>query len=95
MAQSYADEILKTHVIYYVSAIGDSFLLMQNNTWPYTDCLAENFLEAETIQYMKWPACSPDINPIDNVAIADGLLLFSKAWRLPVKCGTGCPKVSS
>ncbi|GFY18787.1 transposable element Tcb2 transposase [Trichonephila clavipes] len=24
-------------------------------------------LEAETIQRMEWPACSPDLNPIDHV----------------------------
>ncbi|GFV87186.1 hypothetical protein TNCV_5114041 [Trichonephila clavipes] len=33
MAQRYADEILRPHVVLYAAAIGDSFLLMQDN-WP-------------------------------------------------------------
>ncbi|GFT14467.1 transposable element Tcb2 transposase [Trichonephila clavipes] len=29
--------------------------------------LVENMLEAETIQRMEWPACSPDLDPIELV----------------------------
>ncbi|GFU34458.1 transposable element Tcb2 transposase [Trichonephila clavipes] len=29
--------------------------------------LVENMLEAETIQRMEWPACSPHLNPIEHV----------------------------
>ncbi|GFV94537.1 transposable element Tcb2 transposase [Trichonephila clavipes] len=34
--------------------------------WPKSSS-GENMLEAETIQRMEFPACSPDLNPIEHV----------------------------
>ncbi|GFW24592.1 transposable element Tcb2 transposase [Trichonephila clavipes] len=61
----YADEILRPHVIPYAGAIGDFFVFQDDNARPHRARLVENMLEAETIQRMDWPACSPDLNPID------------------------------
>ncbi|GFX70284.1 transposable element Tcb2 transposase [Trichonephila clavipes] len=60
----YADEILRPHVIPYAGAIGDSFVFQDDNARRHRALLVENMLEAETIQRMEWPACSPDLNPI-------------------------------
>ncbi|GFV54240.1 transposable element Tc1 transposase [Trichonephila clavipes] len=38
-----------------------------DNARPHRARLVENMLEAETIQRMELPACSPDLNPIEHV----------------------------
>ncbi|GFV59803.1 transposable element Tc1 transposase [Trichonephila clavipes] len=37
------------------------------NARPHRARLVKNMLEAETIQRMEWPACYPDLNPIEHV----------------------------
>ncbi|GFV18321.1 transposable element Tcb1 transposase [Trichonephila clavipes] len=51
----------------YAGAIGDSFVFQDDNARPHRARLVENMLEAETIQRMEFPACSPDLNPIEHV----------------------------
>ncbi|GFT06001.1 transposable element Tcb2 transposase [Trichonephila clavipes] len=61
------DEILRPIVVPYAAAIGDDFILMDDNCRPHRANLVEDFLFEEGIVRMEWPASSPDMNPIEHV----------------------------
>ncbi|GFU10295.1 transposable element Tcb2 transposase [Trichonephila clavipes] len=66
-ARRYRDEILSPIVVPYAEAIGDDFILMDDNCRPHHANLVEDFLFEEGIVRMELPACSPDMNPIEHV----------------------------
>jgi len=63
---SYRDEILHNIVRPYAGATGPDFILMDDNARPHTARVVEQYLQAETIDCIDWPARSPDINPIEH-----------------------------
>ncbi|GFS53108.1 transposable element Tcb2 transposase [Trichonephila clavipes] len=56
------DEIIRPIVVPYAAAIGEDFILMDENSSPHRANLVEDSLFEEGIIRMEWSACSPDMN---------------------------------
>ncbi|GBM82953.1 hypothetical protein AVEN_68103-1 [Araneus ventricosus] len=67
IAKSYRDDILDAYVRPYAGAIGDDFLLQDDNARPNRTRIVDDYLQQETIQRMEWPARSPNLNPMEHV----------------------------
>lgn len=65
-AQSYADEIRRSHVD-HAAAIGDYVLLMHDNARPDTARLSENMFEMERIHNIEHSTYYPYFNLIEHV----------------------------
>ena len=64
----YAREILEPHVLPVAGAIDpERFVLVDDNARPHRAHRVDSFLEDHGISRMDWRACSPDMNPIENV----------------------------
>ncbi|GFW13987.1 transposable element Tcb2 transposase [Trichonephila clavipes] len=89
---------LRPIVVPYAAAIGDDFILMDDNSRPHRANLVEDSLFEEGVQ-IEWLACSPDMNPIEHVWDALGRRVayrqppqLSKNWKeLFWKRGTKYP----
>ncbi len=64
-AQRYRDEILRSMVVPFIH---DHHLMFQHdNARPHVARICTQFLEAENIPVLAWPAFSPDMSPIEHV----------------------------
>ena len=65
-ALSYLNEILDVYVRPYAGAVGENFILMDDNARAHRTRITDQYLEQATIVRMKWPARSPDLNPTEH-----------------------------
>jgi len=66
-ADVYIRDVLQEHVVPFAPHIGENFLLMHDNVRPHKARCASDFLNVAGIRTVAWPACSPNINPIEHV----------------------------
>ena len=66
-AARYIADILEPHVMPYTIFVGENFLFMHDNARPCTARIVQNYLNEIELPVLKWPARSPDLNPIENL----------------------------
>ena len=65
--QRYRDEILRPLVVPALQQIGQQAVLQDDNTRPHRARVVNTFSQQAGVNRMDWPACSPDLNPIENL----------------------------
>ena len=56
--------------------IGDEFMCIHDNARPHVTNVVKEYLEAVDVPVMRWPACSPDLNPIEHMWDIIGRLIY-------------------
>ena len=62
----YRDEILNPLVVSYAEAVGETFILLDDNARAHRAGVVDNMLEEQGIQRMNFPARLPDLNPTEH-----------------------------
>ena len=65
--QRYIDQILTPVVIPYIGGMGKDSVFMDDNARPHRARIVDTCLRQHHVTRMDWPACSPDLNPIEHV----------------------------
>ncbi len=64
-AQRYRDEILRPIVVPFIH--NNHIMLLHDNAQPHVARIFTQFLKAENITFLTWPAYSPDMSPIEQI----------------------------
>ena len=63
-----SDYLLETSLLEHGDELmGENFTFEQDNATIHISKLTKAWFREKNIQVMEWPACSPDLNPIENL----------------------------
>ncbi|CAG8595382.1 5925_t:CDS:2 [Cetraspora pellucida] len=69
------DKVLKENLIPFryelIANFGNDITFQDDNASIHTARYTREWMEAENIQRLPWPAQSPDLNPIENMALLE------------------------
>lgn len=63
----YIDEVLTPVVVPFMQTLNPGALFQDDNARPHRARIVDDFLHQQHITRIEWPACSPDLNPIENL----------------------------
>ena len=62
---------------------GRPCLFQQDNAKPHSARVTTAWLQSKRVQVLDWPACSPDLSPIENVwCIMKGKIQQRRSWTV-------------
>ncbi|KAK7107091.1 hypothetical protein V1264_016070 [Littorina saxatilis] len=63
----YRDEILRPLAVPTLQQMGPQAVYQDDNARPHRARVVNDFLQQSGVNRIEWPACSPDLDPIENL----------------------------